>query len=171
MTAESYWLLYQIQLINTINNLKIGIFKSQGVSMANFIQVIDNKVVNHWDIFETLPSPLGTNGWKKTVEIIPAIIDGRQEYGVYTYDVTQDPVVISREIIDISVDERKNRMLSVVKSQFVRFLDFKSKTPDVFPPELVQKNITTSQTLKASIEEATTHDALDAIKIVELDLF
>jgi hypothetical protein len=71
--------------------------------MSNYIQVKDGRAVN----FSDLPVTVGEDGWKIAVENIPALVEGRQAYGVYTYDVNSDPVVISREIINISVENRK----------------------------------------------------------------
>jgi hypothetical protein len=139
--------------------------------MANFIQVIDGKVVNHWDIPHTLPSPVGTDGWLTTVEIIPEIREGRQFYGDYTYDVSKNPVVISREIIEISVGDRKQNMLDQLTLKFKEFAEILEKNPLLYTSEEIAENKQILKSNKNSILSSATHDDLDNIIPVDLTLF
>lgn len=139
--------------------------------MARFIQVLNGEVTNHWDIPDTLPSPLGTKGWTTTVEQIPTIVEGRQVYGSYTYDVTKDPVVISREIIDISVEDRKKELLEKNNSDFLNFISIFQTSPSFYTDEelISIKNIARNN--KQMVISAKTHDELDSLNLVPLELF
>lgn len=139
--------------------------------MAKFIQVLNGEVVNHWDIPSTLPSPVGTDGWFTTVEIIPEIQEGRQTYGVYTYDTTKDPVVISREVIDIPFEQRKKDTLLVVQQRFLQWVEVMQKDSRLYTNDDIQTNKKIAEDNKNLVLAAETHDDLDNIVLIEQKLF
>jgi hypothetical protein len=135
--------------------------------MSNYIQVKDGKAVN----FSDLPVTVGEDGWKVAVESIPALIEGRQAYGVYTYDVNSDPVVISREIISISVEDRKLNLIEANKQKFLDFANIYKDAPDLYSAEDIAANKAISKANEASIAAALTHDDLDSLSLTELNFF
>lgn len=135
--------------------------------MSNYVQVKDGKAVN----FSDLPVTVGEDGWKAAVESIPALVEGRQAYGVYTYDVNSDPVVISREIINISVEDRKLNLTEANKQKFLDFVNLYKEAPDLYSAEEIAANKMISKANQDSIAAATTHDDLDNLSLTELNLF
>jgi len=135
--------------------------------MSNYIQVKDGRAVN----FSDLPVTVGEDGWKIAVENIPALVEGRQTYGVYTYDVNSDPVVISREIINISVENRKLTLIEDNKQKFLDFANIYKDAPDLYSVEDIDANKAISRTNQDLIEAATTHDELDNLSLSELNFF
>jgi hypothetical protein len=135
--------------------------------MSNYIQVKDGRAVN----FSDLPVTVGEDGWKVAVESIPALIEGRQAYGVYTYDVNSDPVVISREIISISVEDRKLNLTEDNKQKFLDFANIYKDAPGLYSAEDIAANKAISRANEDSIAAALTHDDLDSLSLTELNFF
>lgn len=135
--------------------------------MSNYIQVKDGKAVN----FSDLPVTVGEDGWKVAVESIPALIEGRQAYGVYTYDVNSDPVVISREIISISVEDRKLNLTEDNKQKFLDFANIYKDASDLYSAEDIAANKAISKANQDSIAAAATHDDLDSLSLTNLNFF
>lgn len=135
--------------------------------MSNYIQVKDGRAVN----FSDLPVTVGEDGWKVAVESIPALVEGRQAYGVYTYDVSSDPVVISIEIINISVEDRKLNLTEDNKQKFLDFANIYKDAPDLYSAEDIAANKAISRANEDSIAAALTHDDLDSLSLTELNFF
>ena len=135
--------------------------------MSNYIQVKDGRAVN----FSDLPVTVGEDGWKVAVESIPALVEGRQAYGVYTYDVSSDPVVISREVINISVEDRKLNLTQDNKQKFLDFANTYKDAPGLYSAEDIAANKAISRANEDSIATAATHDDLDSLSLTELNFF
>ena len=76
--------------------------------MPSHIKVENNVVVQ---CLSYLPE-IHDGDWREAIEINPNCIPNRQMIGAHTFDLTKSPVEITWEVIDISVEERKQQLQS-----------------------------------------------------------
>jgi hypothetical protein len=137
--------------------------------MSLYVKVVNGLVVQVWD---TPPSdPIGTNGWFNAVEIIPELIPNRQTHGQVTFDTTQDPVVISREVIELTFEQCKEILAGNNEQLYSRFLEIASKNPAIFTAEEISATRAKANSNRENIAAATTFEQLDSLVIQEISLF
>lgn len=137
--------------------------------MAYYVQVLNDAVINVWD---TPPKvPIGEDGWKNAVEQLPTIIPGRQEYGQYIFNTGADPVVISREVIEISIDDRKNRLQDNNIANFNRFVEVLKNNSQFYTSDEIATAKSTAAQNKQNINACQTHDEIDQLVLEEIPLF
>jgi hypothetical protein len=127
--------------------------------MALNVQVINGEVKQCWDT----PPPAGEPGWVPAIEVTPPIIPHRQMYSAHRFDVSKNPVEIIYDIIDISVDDRKNGMISAANMEFQMELQKQAMNPSSYDPDKLQTIKNSVAPKIAAIEAALTHDELDAL--------
>lgn len=137
--------------------------------MAWYVQVVNGLVKNAWD--SAPPVPVGEDGWRNAVQNIPEIDPQKQEYGDWTYDIEQDPVVISREVKLVSLADRKKSLLLNNDEKFKEFVDLLSKAPSLFDEAEILANKINAKDNRDAIEAATTHEELDTIVLKPITLF
>lgn len=137
--------------------------------MAWYVQVVNGLVKHAWD--SVPPVPVGEDGWRNAVQNIPTIDSSKEEYGDWIYDIDQDPVVISREVKLISVENRKKILILFNDEKFKEFVDLLSKVPSLFDESEILANKTNAKDNKASIEACTTHEEVDALIIKPITIF
>ena len=126
--------------------------------MSLNIRIENGEVKDVWD------TPPDTRpGWKKAIEIRPAIIPNRQYYASHTFDLTKDPVEIIYGVIDISVESRKNQMKENAGFALTVLLREQANNPETFNPVALQAVKDATAPRQAVIEACTTHDELDAL--------
>ena len=79
--------------------------------MPSHIKVENNVVVQ---CLSYLPE-IHDGDWREAIEINPNCIPNRQMIGAHSFDLTKSPVEIIWEVIDISVEERKQQLQSNLK--------------------------------------------------------
>lgn len=136
--------------------------------MALYAQVKDGLVKNVWD--SAPPVPVGEDGWVNAVEVTPEITS-RQEFGQYTYVIDVDLVTITREVLDISFDEKKQRMLAENDNEYQNFLDKLVATPAAFTQEIIDTNRVNAKQNQKLILDAKTYDALESVVLSPIVLF
>ena len=137
--------------------------------MPLYVKVVNDLVTQVWD---TPPSdPIGTNGWRNAVEIIPELVSNRQTHGQITFDVAQEPVVISREVIDLTFEERQQLLSGTNEQLYLSFLDLAAKNPAIYTAEEIATTRAKANTNRENIAAATTHEQLDSLVIQEISLF
>ena len=102
---------------------------------------------------------------------LPTINEEKQYLGDWTYDLTQDTVVISRAILTYTVEERKKILIQKNENDFRAFVELSSKNPNLYGQEDINniKNIAASN--RDAINSANTHEDLDNLIIVPIDFF
>jgi hypothetical protein len=132
--------------------------------MSLFVQVVNEEVKQVWDT----PPPVGKSGWKSAVEVKPAITANRQSYGGHTFDVSVDPVQIIYAVVDITVADRKDDLISEAKSVFQQVaneqiqVEIDDTTADA-DPAVVSAAKDVKDARIVAINACTTHDDLDAL--------
>lgn len=136
--------------------------------MARYIQVQNGLVKHVWD--SPPPVPVGEDGWMNAVENIPQLTS-RQEYGDFTYDISVDPAIISREVCDIKFEVTKQRMLDDNIQNYRQFIEHVTNAPTLFDNELIVANRDTSKKNEDLINSANNYDELDKVVISQLRLY
>lgn len=137
--------------------------------MAHYVQVLNDSVVNMWNSPPKVS--IGEDGWRNAVMSIPTINDQKQYLGNWTYDLTQDPVVISREVFSYTVEERKQNLRSTNEFQFLQFVNTLSKNPNLYSQSEIDNIKNIANTNKTAINSANTHNDLDQLSLVPIELF
>lgn len=137
--------------------------------MAHYVQVLNDLVVNMWDSPPKVP--IGEDGWRNAVMDVPTINNEKQYLGNWTYDLTVDPVIISREVFNYTVEERKQILLEKNQNYFRTFVELSAKNPNLYSQEDTSNARNTASTNKTAIDSATTHEELDNLIIIPIDLF
>lgn len=127
--------------------------------MALFVQVLEGEVKQVWD---STP-PEGQEGWKNAVEVRAELVPHRQQYSALRYDLNADPVQIIWDAVNITVDDRKNSMIS--NANFVvASMNMKNQmTPGTHTAEEITAAQATADAKVAAVTAATTHDELDTL--------
>ena len=127
--------------------------------MALFVQVLEGEVKQVWD---STP-PEGQEGWKNAVEVRAELVPHRQQYSAHRYDLNTDPVQIIWDAVNITVDDRKNSMIS--NANFVvTGMNMKNQmTPGTHTTEEIAAAQATADAKVAAVTAATTHDELDTL--------
>lgn len=137
--------------------------------MAWYLQVVNGLVRNVWD--SPPPVPVGEDGWMHAVQDIPVVDHSRYELGDWIYNVESSPAVISREVIETPLDQRKAAMIQANEAKYFKFIEVLSRAPDLFDPAEIAANKAAARANKASIEACVNHDQLDALSLQEITLF
>ena len=126
--------------------------------MALYIQLnSDGNMTHLWD--SPPPVPVGQDGWHEAVEVKPPLIEGRQEYGApFTIDASEEPVKLIIPVVDISVEDRKERMIAATESEFRKFAEVLAKTPLLYGIEEINGNKSKLASNIDAINAATSHD-------------
>ena len=128
--------------------------------MPSYIKVENNIVVQ---CLSYLPE-IHDGDWREAIEINPNCIPNRQMIGAHTFDLTKSPVEITWEVIDISVEERKQQLQSNLKFNTKEFIDNEIKKEfdgDHADITLIQDTITWYHQKVIEIDEMQTHTELD----------
>jgi hypothetical protein len=126
--------------------------------MSLYVRIEDGEVKDCWDT-----PPDGRPGWKNAIEVRPTIIQHRQYYSGYAWDLTKDPVEAVYSVVDVTVAERKESMKQDAGMAFQSLLRRQAENPSTYDPvalQAVQDGIAPKQ---AAIDACTTHDELDAL--------
>lgn len=135
--------------------------------MSLYVRVVDNTVTDVWD---TAPAEgVGNNGWRNAVEIRPEITPHRQTYNGHVFDTTKDPVEIVYQVMDISVQSRKESMTSLaaagfefVVNQQLR-LQVSSNPDEQYDAQVVEDARQEMLSQQAEILACETHEDLDLL--------
>jgi hypothetical protein len=129
--------------------------------MAKYVKVENNEVIQCLDY---LPEN-SVGDWREAIEIEPSLIPTRQIRGLHSFDLTKTPVEIIWSVINLTVDERKNTLLSeldqksheIVQKELVK--EFEGQSSDF---ELVQQAIFLYRNKRNALLSFTTHEEIDA---------
>jgi hypothetical protein len=127
--------------------------------MALFVQVLDGEVKQVWD---SAP-PEGQEGWRNAVEVRAELVAHRQQFAAHRYDLNVDPVQIIWDAVDITVEDRKNSMISNANFAVARMNMQNEMTPGTHTAEAIAAAQATADSKVAAVNAATTHDELDAL--------
>jgi hypothetical protein len=139
-----------------------------------YVQVVNGEMAQCWDT--TPPVPVGQDGWRNAIEIIPATIPYQQGLNGPVYDCTKDPVEIVWTTFDISVADRKSGLQGQNSGQFNQVVAYEAQTETDGNPnthynaQVVADAQTRYERINVQIIAATTQDQLDVIQ-QELDAF
>ena len=137
--------------------------------MPLYVKVVNDSVTQVWD---TPPNdPIGTNGWRNAVEIIPELVPNKQTHGQIIFDTTQDTVVISREVIDLTFEERQQILSGTNEQLYLSFLEIAAKNPAIYTAEEIAATRAKANANRENIAAATTHEQLDSLVIQKISLF
>lgn len=138
--------------------------------MPHFVKVnSDSLVIEFWD--SPPPVPIGTDGWRNAVVNMPEPIPGKEYLGDWSYDVTQDPVVVSRELKYYTFEEMKNGALGQNENNFNIILDQVQKAPYLLTAEELREIKNKTSNNKIKIQSCETIEQLDALVLEEISIF
>jgi hypothetical protein len=126
--------------------------------MSLNVRIENGEVKDVWDT-----PPDSRPGWKKAIEVRPAIIPHRQYYSSHVWDLTKDPVEAVYGIVDISVADRKEQMKQTAGAAFFILLRQQAQDPSTYDPVALQEAKDSVAPKQAAIDACTTHDQLDAL--------
>tara|TARA_R110000822_G_scaffold261907_2_gene386394 strand:+ start:1748 stop:2131 length:384 start_codon:yes stop_codon:yes gene_type:complete len=126
--------------------------------MSLYVRIENGEVKDCWSI-----PPDNRPGWKSAIEIRPTINHHRQYYTGHTFDLTKDPVEIVYGVVDISVNDRKNKMKEEAQGKFNILLIKQAQDPSTYDPVALQAAKDAVAPKHAAIDACTTHDELDAL--------
>jgi hypothetical protein len=135
--------------------------------MTQYVQIVNGLVKNVWDSPPLVP--LGEDGWVEGFEDYPELLP-RQEYGNFTYDITKNPVVISREVLEIPFEIRKNSLLQQNEQRFKDIVNTINKIPQAYTSSDVAKIRSDFSFNENVIETSANHDDLDKLVLKRLSL-
>jgi hypothetical protein len=128
----------------------------------------DGKVINFWD---SPPSvPIGQDGWKEAIFDSPIIDQKKQKLGKINFDTSQNPVIVTQEVFDLSVEERIEILLSENQLKFTEILNKMENIPNLLSAEELKELRTKAAINKNKIMECTTHIMLDGLVLEEISL-
>lgn len=139
-----------------------------------YVQVVNGEMAQCWDT--TPPVPVGQDGWRNAIEIIPATIPYQQGLNGPVYDCTKDPVEIVWTTFDISVADRKSGLQGQNSGQFNQVVAYEAQTETDGNPnthynaQVVADAQTRYELINVEITNATTQAELDTIQ-TQLDNF
>ena len=139
-----------------------------------YVQVVNGEMAQCWDTIP--PVPVGQDGWRYAVEIIPTVIPYQQGLNGPVYDCTKDPVEIVWTIYEIPMDSRKSSMKGQNSSQFNQVVAYEAQTetdgnPNThYDAQVVADAQTRYELINVEITNATTQAELDTIQ-TQLDNF
>lgn len=131
--------------------------------MSLHVRVVDGEVTQVWDT----PPPEGETGWRSAIEIRPSLITNRQDYtGTHTFDLTADPVEIVYGVEDLTVDNRKDRLIGNAKFQYQQVAGQQTRLEvdgDGMDMDVLIAAKTAKDAKLVDINACTTHDDVDAL--------
>jgi hypothetical protein len=136
--------------------------------MSKYIQIMHGKVVNVWDSPPKVA--IGEDGWVEAIENIPTPLP-RQQLGNWTYDISVNPAIISRELIETSFEQRKATLLEVNKQEFLIFVERVSRNQFLYSQEEINSNKQISKENELQINLCVSHDDLDSLVLSEIKYF
>lgn len=138
--------------------------------MPHFIKVNDQGYVKElWD--SPPPVPVGVDGWRNAVFANQVIDQKKQRFGETLYDLNQDPVVISSQIIDYTPEERKEVLISINNTEFDYIITTVSKAPSILTTEELRGIREKAANNKSKIESCSTHQQLDDLQLETISIF
>lgn len=138
--------------------------------MPHFVKVNEQGFVKElWD--SPPPVPVGTDGWRNAVFANQVFDQKKQKIGETIYDLNQDPVVISSQLIDYTVDERKEILISINSSDFDRIINAVGKAPSILTTEELRDIRSKASNNKTAIESCSTHQELDNLQLETISIF
>lgn len=136
--------------------------------MPLYVQVVNGLIKNLWD--SPPPSPVGEDGWMNAVDVVPTITF-RQQLGDRTYDIGEDIVTISREVIEIPFEIKKQSLISENIARYESIIEIMSKAIVAFPQQLIDDNRNVARQNEDAILAATTYEELESVVLLPFKLF
>ena len=142
--------------------------------MSLYVQVVQGKMAQCIDT--TPPAPVGQDGWKNAIEILPTPIPYRQGLSGPEYLCDKDPVEVVWTIYDFTIDERKSSQNGQNTAQFNQVVAYETKKetdpdPDShYDPVVVADAQARFQRIRDQINAAATNEELDVTQ-EELNAF
>lgn len=130
-----------------------------------WVRVQDGQVTQVWD---TTP-PEGEDGWKPAVEILPDVTANREYVTHHTIDTEKTPAEIIWHKAELTVEDRKNSLISQAKGEFRRVVDeqtrlqFSENSSEEYDAQAVADAKTAMEARVAEVQAATTHEEVDAL--------
>lgn len=128
--------------------------------MSKHIRVENDQVI---ECLDYLPEN-HVGDWRVAIEIEPVIVVGRQIIGSHSFDLTKNPAEILWSVIDLSVEDRKDQILSslnqesyhIVHAELIK--EFQGDNSDFV---FVQSAISVYRQKRAEILALSSHDQID----------
>lgn len=133
--------------------------------MSNYwVRIENSKVV------ECLSSHPGTNGdWREAIEIVPEIIPGRQIIEGHEFDITKNPVEVLWKVKELSINERKQSLLSraillnqnIIQFELNKEFNCSCNSEDQCCIDTITEKINKIREKRAEINTLSSHEEID----------
>ena len=126
--------------------------------MEKHIRVENNEVVECMNADELPEFPQGD--WRVAIFVEPEIIPNRQIKGSHRFDLTKNPVEILYDVIDLTIEDRKENLIGILclDIDFQLEQEIKAEQPNI-------QNITNLLSQKTQIKTESpnlqTHEEID----------
>jgi hypothetical protein len=127
------------------------------------IRIENNSVVECMNADEVPEGAMNTGDWRDAVEVQPELITGKQVTDGHWFDLTKTPVEILWNVKDLSVEDRKQPLLSAVDQKYkqqltdvVNTANDPSESTQAFLQAMMDK-----QADKSVVTALTTHQQID----------
>jgi hypothetical protein len=132
--------------------------------MSKYVRIEDGEVI---ECLDYLPAN-HVGDWRQAIDVSPNITPHRQMIDGHSFDLTKNPVEIVWRVVDVSVDQRKEMILSeldqksfqIVHDELIKEFNGVSSNFD-----MVQAAILTYREKKAEINALKSHEEIDQFMI------
>ena len=128
--------------------------------MQKYVRIENGSVV---ECVDSLPlNPVGE--WRQAIEIAPTLVPNRQITGSHYFEIDKNPVEIKWNIIELTVEERKNQLTSDLNSRSYRIVydelikEFNGQDSNF---SFVQAAISVYRAKKIEINLLSSHEDID----------
>jgi hypothetical protein len=136
------------------------------INTGFWVRVVNGAVVAVWDT----PPPIATqSGWREAIEVIPDITPNREYRTDHYFDLDSTPARIVWNKAQMSVDDRKNGLISEANRAFQEVVTAEvRKQTDEYPETqydaaVVEAARAVFEARRDAIALAVTHEDVDAL--------
>lgn len=129
--------------------------------MSKYVRLENNQVI---ECIDYLPQ-INPENWIEAIDVVPFIVPNRQILGSHYFDIDKRPIEIVWSLIDLTVEDRKNDIMSQLNSlSYNKVHDelIKEFTGNISDMLLVQSIISQYRIKRQEIENLSSHEEVDA---------
>jgi hypothetical protein len=139
------------------------------VKTGYWIRVKDGQVTDVWDYAPDPARRAAEPGWREAVEVFPDMTPHREITTGHSFNLDATPAEIVWAKREVTVEERRASMIGQAKGEFQRVvqeqlrLQMNDNPAEQYDPNAVATAKSAMEAKIATLEGASTHEALDAL--------
>jgi hypothetical protein len=130
--------------------------------MAKFVRIENDQIIECLDYL-----PHNHQGdWREAIDIVPHLIPFKQIQGPHSFDISKTPVEIVWSVIDLTLDERKQTIVSITTGELQNEVG-KELNKDLSDAnqninfQLIESLVNQIRSKKFEIDAIQTHEEMD----------